>query len=96
MDEQLGIDVEIDRGLLVAAAEALLHAGIPNRDLLSVMPIGAQLKMPPDISRRLADYRYQSLFDEMPADVRAEAQSLVEADPSIIEAKRIDAGITDG
>jgi hypothetical protein len=83
---------EADDGVLVDAAAELLKAAILLRDMLSAMPIKMMVGIPPDILNRMTDYRYQSAFDALPADIRERATAQALADPDVQEARRIDAG----
>lgn len=78
-----------ERAALVDAAAALLMASITMRDLASAMPPVAFASMPDDIRGRLTRPSYQGSFDRLPADVRAEAQALVDADPDVIAARAL-------
>jgi hypothetical protein len=77
------------RQIEVQAAYALLMAAILNRDIVGAMPRGAYLVMPGDIRRRLESHIYQTAFDALPEDIRAEAQELVRCDPDVTEARAI-------
>lgn len=79
---------ELDQ--VVPAAVALLHAAILLRDMAGAMPVGAQASMPPDISNRFDSPRYQDAFDGLPHEVRSIARTIVNADPDLIEAQRVD------
>lgn len=79
-----------ERDQVVPAAVALLHAAILLRDMADAMPIRVQASMPPDISNRMFNPRYQEAFDGLPQEVRAIARTIVAADPDLLEAQRID------
>ncbi|MBQ0827685.1 helix-turn-helix transcriptional regulator [Streptomyces tagetis] len=78
-----------DRAALIDAAAALLLAAITMRDLASAMAPAAFTSMPDDIRGRVMRHGYQQAFDRLPADVRAEAHALVDADPDIIAARNL-------
>ena len=75
----------------VQAAYALQMAAILNRDLVDAIPHGAWQTMPRDIRRRLLSHVYQTAFDALPEDIRLAAEALVNADPDVVEARRVDA-----
>lgn len=78
-----------DHAALVDAAAALLLAAITMRDLASDMPRAAFASMPDDIRNRITRHSYQGAFDQLPADVQAEARALVDADPDIVAARNL-------
>ncbi|MFJ2676414.1 hypothetical protein [Streptomyces sp. NPDC087525] len=72
-------------------AVALLMAAVTFRDLLSAMGPPVVAAMPRDLLNRASHHRYQSAFDQLPADLRSQAQAIVRADPDVSAARRIDA-----
>lgn len=78
-----------EREVVVDAACALLKAAILFRDLAEAMPVRAFADMPSDIRGRMLSYEYQEAFDQLPADVRQEAQRQAMADPLIQQARGI-------
>lgn len=78
-----------DRDAQVDAAAELLMAAITMRDLVSAMPPAALAGMPADIRGRVTRPTYQDSFDQLPAEIRADARALVDADPDIIAARRL-------
>ncbi|MFE3992293.1 hypothetical protein ACFXPW_11530 [Streptomyces goshikiensis] len=78
-----------DRDAFVAAAAELLIAAITMRDLLDAMPPAVRTAMPADLKGRVDRYTYQASFDGLPADIRAEARAIVDADADIIAARQL-------
>ncbi|THA38146.1 hypothetical protein [Streptomyces sp. A1547] len=78
-----------ERDVYVAAAADLLIAAITMRDLLDAMPPSVRTAMPADIKGRVDRHTYQTSFDALPADIRAEATAIVDADADIIAARQL-------
>ena len=76
---------------IVAIAAELLMAAITMRDVATGMHPEVFAEMPPDIRGRVTRPTYQMAFDGLPHDVQIAARALVDADPDIVEARRIDA-----
>lgn len=75
---------------IIEAAVALRLAAIILRDIADAMPPQAFVSMPDDIRRRLMHHRYEDAFMALPQEIRAVAETLVMADPDLIEARRVD------
>ncbi|KOU41245.1 hypothetical protein ADK55_29040 [Streptomyces sp. WM4235] len=80
-----------DSAIDLAAAVALLMAAVTFRDLLSAMSPAAVASMPTDLLNRASHHRYQAAFDQLPADLREQAQIIVDSDPDVVAARQIDA-----
>ncbi|MFE6500756.1 hypothetical protein [Kitasatospora sp. NPDC057738] len=76
----------------VDAAAALLLAAITMRDLANAMAPQVYAAMPDDIRHRVDTPNYMSAFDALPQDLKQAARLIVDGNPDIRRARRIDAG----
>jgi hypothetical protein len=85
-------DPGTDRATIVDVASELLMAAVTLRDIASSLHPTVLATCPPDILRRLTGHRYQAAFDELPVDIRREAQARLDADPDIRAARAVHSG----
>ncbi|MEU1284925.1 hypothetical protein [Kitasatospora sp. NPDC005856] len=80
-----------DREASVDAAAALLLAAITMRDLAAAMAPHVYAAMPDDIRHRVDTPDYTAAFDALPQDIKQAARRIVDTNPDIRRARRIDA-----
>lgn len=87
-----GIYCPMRQVILIQAAYALQLAAILLGDLDGAMHPTVRGAMPDDLRNRMQSSIYQDSFDKLPASVRRGAKGLIDADPNVRAARRIDAG----